>query len=253
MLLTLTLFLQLITEYTPKAAKSLPIIGIYFNFNLLLILISVVLTIVVLNFHFRGPKKYRVPKWMRIYLIGYLGYVLRITNNYETENPINRKKQEAALIPNVKKYSTSINYYDLKRNFIVKNSFKTTLASNINSTKSITSNPVSEANKSTKRLKNESNKKIENVISEMIASFEPAKIKDNNLKILVLKEILQSQISLIDLNEKRCKTRNEINLNEIYDEWKILAIITDRACFLIYLITLVSSTLFFYIYITINN
>ena len=128
-------------------------------------------------------------------------------------------------IPNVKKYSTSINYYDLKRNFIVKNSFKTTLASNINSTKSITSNPVSEANKSTKRLKNESNKKIENVISEMIASFEPAKIKDKNLKILVLKEILQSQISLIDLSEKRCKTRNEITLNEIYDEWKILAII----------------------------
>lgn len=47
--------------------------GLYFNVNLILVLISVILTIIVLNFHFRGPKKQRVPKWMRIYIIGYLG------------------------------------------------------------------------------------------------------------------------------------------------------------------------------------
>ena len=69
------MFLQLITEYTPKAAKTLPIIGIYFNVNLILVLISVILTIIVLNFHFRGPKKQRVPRWMRKYIIGYLGRV----------------------------------------------------------------------------------------------------------------------------------------------------------------------------------
>lgn len=47
--------------------------GLYFNVNLILVLVSVILTIIVLNFHFRGPKKQRVPKWMRIYIIGYLG------------------------------------------------------------------------------------------------------------------------------------------------------------------------------------
>ena len=67
------MFLQLITEYTPKSSKSLPIIGIYFNVNLIFVLISVILTIFVLNFHFRGPKKRRVPKFMRKYIIGYLG------------------------------------------------------------------------------------------------------------------------------------------------------------------------------------
>ena len=46
---------------------------LYFNLNLILVLISVVLTIIVLNFHFRGPKKQRVPKWMRKYIIGYIG------------------------------------------------------------------------------------------------------------------------------------------------------------------------------------
>ena len=74
-LLALTVFLQLITEYTPKAAKTLPIIGLYFNINLILVLISVILTIIVLNFHFRGPKKRRVPKWMRHLIIGHMGRV----------------------------------------------------------------------------------------------------------------------------------------------------------------------------------
>ncbi len=72
-LLALIVFLQFITEYTPKAAKTLPIIGLYFNINLILVLVSVLLTILVLNFHFRGPKKQRVPRWMRKYIIGYLG------------------------------------------------------------------------------------------------------------------------------------------------------------------------------------
>ena len=43
--------------------------------NLILVLISVILTIIVLNFHFRGPKKQRVPKWMRIWIIGYFGRI----------------------------------------------------------------------------------------------------------------------------------------------------------------------------------
>lgn len=29
----------------------------------------------VLNCQFRGPKKKRVPKWMRVYVIGYLGRI----------------------------------------------------------------------------------------------------------------------------------------------------------------------------------
>jgi len=90
-LLALTVFLQFITEYTPKAAKTLPIIGLYFNMNLILVLISVILTIIVLNFHFRGPKKQRVPKWMRYLIIGHIGrffcfcYESRAYNTFEQE------------------------------------------------------------------------------------------------------------------------------------------------------------------------
>jgi hypothetical protein len=37
------------------------------------VLISVVLTVVVLNFHYRGPKKTRVPLWCRRIIINKIG------------------------------------------------------------------------------------------------------------------------------------------------------------------------------------
>ena len=61
-------------------------------------LVSVILTIVVLNFHFRGPKKQRVPRWMRRLIIGQIGkafcfcyeskafYMAHADNYYEIVN-----------------------------------------------------------------------------------------------------------------------------------------------------------------------
>ncbi|KAL7667939.1 hypothetical protein ACOME3_008662 [Neoechinorhynchus agilis] len=80
-LLALTVFLQLISNYTPKASENLPIIGIYFNINLILVLISVVMTILVLNVHFRGPKSSPVPGWIKKYVIEMLGVSIGISEH----------------------------------------------------------------------------------------------------------------------------------------------------------------------------
>jgi UDP-N-acetylglucosamine 2-epimerase len=47
----------------------------------------------------------------------------------------------------------------------------------------------------------------------------------------ILKEILQSQINLVNLNEKKLKAKQDMNLSQIYDEWKILAIISIKKLF----------------------
>ncbi len=39
-------------------------------------LISVVLTVIVLNFHYRGPKKSRVPRWCRRIVMDKIGHWL---------------------------------------------------------------------------------------------------------------------------------------------------------------------------------
>lgn len=209
-----------------------------------MILLSVVLTIVVLNFHFRGPKRHRVPRFWRNLIIDHLGYILRITHNQGNE----KAKKE---IQNIKPTSKEVNQAnisnnnrkDVKRVSQLNDSFEI-----MNETAASTGD-TEEANK----LKKQSNRKIEASLQDLISSFDVTKLKNNDLKIAILKEILQSQINLIDMNEKRQLTRKEADLNEIYDEWKILAIITDRACFFFYLITLVSSTVFFFVYITFNK
>lgn len=68
------------------SSETLYFLGLYFNFNLILVLISIILTILVLNCQFRGPKQQRVPKWMRKYIIGYLGKFFCFSNESRAYN-----------------------------------------------------------------------------------------------------------------------------------------------------------------------
>jgi hypothetical protein len=52
-------------NYTPETDFEVPIIAIYFMFNIFLLSISVGASVVVLNFHFRGHRKTKVPGWLK--------------------------------------------------------------------------------------------------------------------------------------------------------------------------------------------
>ncbi len=355
----------MITEYTPKSSKSLPIIGIYFNVNLIFVLISVILTIFVLNFHFRGPKKRRVPKFMRKYIIGYLGRLFCFGHEskafglikdeyYDYKNPfitydfgkslnqnnidfnanfeIIRKKsfiksKSSVISNNFINKDSAHNLFTKNKNYnnhliylnnaplvkIEKNSELTKINSlnekndqnsNINKNESniinnninnhiiITtpfynkdnSNGLRSCKKSLSlfckndnKLKHDKNntykvynskkellKNLESMIQKLERSFHPFELKDNNQKLLLLKEISECQLNILNSKkffEKITKQENELNffrkikqkklcykkltLNQIYDEWKIIAMIMDRTCFFLYLsFLLVSSVLF---------
>ncbi len=112
-------------------------------------------------------------------------------------------------------------------------------------------------------------KNLEKMLSKMQKSFDPFKLKDENLKFSIVKEILECQRLLLTVNLSNSKDINyksfgknnkkssknekhssgyhrEMTPAEIYDEWKILAMIVDRICFFFYLLALVlSSGLFF--------
>jgi hypothetical protein len=88
-------------------------------------------------------------------------------------------------------------------------------------------------------------KSLEKTLIKMQKTFDPFKLNDENLKFAILKEILECQRLLITANLSQ-KRENQITINEIYDEWKILAMVVDRICFFVYLTALVvSSGLFF--------
>lgn len=113
-------------------------------------------------------------------------------------------------------------------------------------------------------------KNLERMLTKMQKSFDPFKLKDDNLKFSIVKEILECQRLLLTVNLTNNANKNnnntdssgfemesnykndDLSITEIYDEWKILAMIVDRICFFIYLLALVfSSGIFFlrdYIY-----
>ncbi len=123
------------------------------------------------------------------------------------------------------------------------------------------------------KFNQETSKNLEKMLNKIQKSFDPFKLKDENLKFSIVKEILECQrllltVDLSDNKENKQKISKEQNdsgikigknnkkflgiekiltTTEIYDEWKILAMIVDRICFFVYLLALLlSSGLFFF-------
>ncbi|CAF1246292.1 unnamed protein product [Adineta steineri] len=236
-LLALTVFLQLISDYTPKASSNLPIIGIYFNVNLILVLISVVLTVIVLNFHYRGPKKSRVPYWCRRIVMAKIGRWLGF--NFVSREQLFSRAFSIKARAKHKSRRDNING-NLNRN--AKDTEINLPLRPITATTDIGTEEVTP-------LSDEQNSltyNIEQILLKMQRQFDPSKIDDEQLKISILREILECQRLLLTIHAKKQNLDSE-SLHDIYEEWKILAIIIDRICFIFYLTSMLAASIIFFV------
>ncbi|XP_044068096.1 neuronal acetylcholine receptor subunit alpha-2-like isoform X1 [Siniperca chuatsi] len=64
-LLSLTVFLLLITEIIPSTSLVIPLIGEYLLFTMVFVTLSIIITIFVLNVHHRSPQTHGMPHWVR--------------------------------------------------------------------------------------------------------------------------------------------------------------------------------------------
>nr|XP_017193434.2 neuronal acetylcholine receptor subunit alpha-2 isoform X1 [Oryctolagus cuniculus] len=69
-LLSLTVFLLLITEIIPSTSLVIPLIGEYLLFTMIFVTLSIVITVFVLNVHHRSPSTHSMPRWVRGILLG---------------------------------------------------------------------------------------------------------------------------------------------------------------------------------------
>uniref|UniRef100_A0A8C3PC68 Cholinergic receptor nicotinic alpha 2 subunit n=1 Tax=Chrysemys picta bellii TaxID=8478 RepID=A0A8C3PC68_CHRPI len=71
-LLSLTVFLLLITEIIPSTSLVIPLIGEYLLFTMIFVTLSIVITVFVLNVHHRSPSTHKMPRWVRAAFLDFI-------------------------------------------------------------------------------------------------------------------------------------------------------------------------------------
>ena len=202
-------------------------------------LISVVLTVVVLNFHYRGPKKSRVPASCRRLVLVKIGPWLgfNFVSPEQLLAPILTPKPRAR-----RSSRRDVVNGDLNRNSNQMNIKLLSRSATPTTTTEIDideiSPPTDEAHSLTYN--------IEQILLKMQRQFDPSKIDDEQLKISILREILECQRLLLTIHAKKQNLHSQ-SLHDIYEEWKILAIIVDRICFIFYLVSMLAASIFFFV------
>ncbi|XP_050401416.1 acetylcholine receptor subunit alpha-like isoform X2 [Patella vulgata] len=64
-LLSLTVFFLLLAEIIPPTSIVVPLVGKYLLFTMILVTLSIIVTVVVLNVHFRSPSTHVMSPWVR--------------------------------------------------------------------------------------------------------------------------------------------------------------------------------------------
>ncbi|XP_055585962.1 acetylcholine receptor subunit alpha-like isoform X6 [Uranotaenia lowii] len=71
-LISLHVFFLLVVEIIPPTSLVVPLLGKYLIFAMILVSISICVTVVVLNVHFRSPQTHRMAPWVKTFFIDFL-------------------------------------------------------------------------------------------------------------------------------------------------------------------------------------
>ncbi|CAG9796592.1 unnamed protein product [Diatraea saccharalis] len=71
-LLSLVVFLLLVSKILPPTSLVLPLIAKYLLFTFIMNTVSILVTVIIINWNFRGPRTHRMPLWIRSVFLHYL-------------------------------------------------------------------------------------------------------------------------------------------------------------------------------------
>ncbi|XP_068211486.1 acetylcholine receptor subunit beta-like 1 [Palaemon carinicauda] len=105
-LLSLVVFLLLVSKILPPTSLVLPLIAKYLLFTFVMNTVSILVTVVIINWNFRGPRTHRMPNWIRLAFLKYLPIMLFMKRPRKTrlhwmnERPAAGDPQVPTTLPN---------------------------------------------------------------------------------------------------------------------------------------------------------
>ncbi|XP_041894905.1 CHRNA7-FAM7A fusion protein isoform X2 [Corvus kubaryi] len=107
-LLSLTVFMLLVAEIMPATSDSVPLIAQYFASTMIIVGLSVVVTVIVLQYHHHDPDGGKMPKWTRIILLNWCAWFLRMKRPGEDKvRPACQHKQRRCSLSSVEMNTVS--------------------------------------------------------------------------------------------------------------------------------------------------
>ncbi|KYO35070.1 neuronal acetylcholine receptor subunit alpha-6 [Alligator mississippiensis] len=93
-LLSLTVFLLVITETIPSTSLVIPLVGEYLLFTMIFVTLSIVVTVFVLNIHYRTPTTHTMPKWVKTVFLNLLPKLLMMRRPLEEQSKVGSKQNK---------------------------------------------------------------------------------------------------------------------------------------------------------------
>ncbi|XP_052792180.1 neuronal acetylcholine receptor subunit alpha-7-like [Mya arenaria] len=93
-LLSLAVFLLVVSETMPADSETFPYIGVYFACAMGLVSLSCLMTVTVLNLHFKGEFGKRMPPWVRLVFLDWFGKILLVKTTDKLTQYENIKAQK---------------------------------------------------------------------------------------------------------------------------------------------------------------
>ncbi|XP_018795502.1 PREDICTED: acetylcholine receptor subunit alpha-like isoform X2 [Bactrocera latifrons] len=110
-LISLHVFFLLVVEIIPPTSLVVPLLGKYLIFAMILVSISICVTVVVLNVHFRSPQTHRMAPWVKSVFVNLLPqflFIKRPKYNIETSLTFSLLAAIRTSFPDVKPTSTRV-------------------------------------------------------------------------------------------------------------------------------------------------
>ncbi|XP_076621020.1 nicotinic acetylcholine receptor alpha7 subunit isoform X2 [Colletes latitarsis] len=102
-LLSLTVFLNMVAETMPATSDAVPLLGTYFNCIMFMVASSVVSTILILNYHHRNSDTHEMSEWVKVVFLYWLPCVLCMSRPSDKEDKDASKSQKPSPVTGTNK------------------------------------------------------------------------------------------------------------------------------------------------------